>query len=165
MRLQEALFLSSLKKAVYEHGLASYGTAYRCYRIIVEIKEEVSQDRFKQSPERTRTLFVITVSRREGKTVYPPHATITTYSLDDCLDELAKWTVGEEYEHPWQPVEEWEPKPVTKQTDLAEKILSWIKRNKEQIPSLSAGSEAKLLEIFLVDVENLCNEYLKDVQP
>ena len=163
MRLQEALFLSSLKKAVYERGLPLFG--FQKYLVHVEMKEEIYQDRFKQAPERTRTLFIITVSRKQEKTVYPPHATITTYSLDDCLDELAKWTVGEEYEHPWHPVETWEPKPVEKQTDLAETLLEWIRLNREQMEEMSSEGVMSTLATFMTDTENLCHEYLKDEKP
>lgn len=164
MRLQEALFLSSQRKAAYERGLPPDNTAhaFRCYRVQVEIKQKEYQDRFKIGPVQIDDVYVITVSRKEGETIYPPHLTYEAQYLGECLQHLEEWRVGEEYEHPWHPVEEWEPKPVEKQTDLAETILEWARLNKEEVQNMSVGSMAKKLEIFLIDVENLCREYMKD---
>lgn len=54
---------------------------------------------------------------------------------------------------------------ATKQTDLAETLLSWAKLNKDEIQEMSVDNIARKLSVFLVDVENLCMEYMKDKQP
>lgn len=104
MTLQEALFFSSLKTAIYERGLSSYGTAHRCYRVQVTIKQEASQ----VNPERLEDIYEISIARREGEQTYPPHTTLKARSLTECLNHLNFWTVGDEFEAPWQPVETWE---------------------------------------------------------
>lgn len=108
MNLREALFLSSLSKARYEQGIASASPSggYRSYRVEVEITQEEYMPLIGLGPL-TGDRFNITVCRVEGETVYPPHVICKEYSLEKCIEFLQAWGVGEEYENPWHPVEEW----------------------------------------------------------
>lgn len=107
MNLREALFLSSVSKARYEQGIASASPSggHRSYRVEVEIKSEEFMPLLGEPVMRDR--FYITVCRIEGETVYPPHVASKEYSLEDCIQYLQSWGVGEEYENPWHPIEEW----------------------------------------------------------
>lgn len=80
-------------------------------------------------------------------------------------DFIASTWIGDDFDLAFMPVEQAkdnEPKPISKQTDLAESILEWVRLNKEHMQGVSVGMIAKLLETFLIDVENLCHVYLED---
>lgn len=111
MNLREALFLSSVSKATYTHGLptASPTGAFCQYQVQVAITEEEYQIRTIRGPETaTRYTYTVTVSRVEGEKVYPPHVTHDERSLDNMLSYLEAWGVGAEYLDPWHPVEQWD---------------------------------------------------------
>lgn len=121
MTLQEALFLSSQHKAYYEYGLPPSNTShkFRCYRVEITFREEVWTPVLSEKT-RNRDVYEITVCRKEGETVYPPHLKEKTYSLDDCIIYLHAWMVGEEFEHPWHPVEVWDTDAKEERLDNAE---------------------------------------------
>ena len=84
--------------------------------------------------------------------------TIYFYSVDPAVCSFIAGTkIGEEFDVALMPVE--------KQTDLAETLLEWIRLNREQMEEMSSEGVMSTLATFMTDTENLCNEYLKDVQP
>lgn len=111
MNLQEALFLSSLGKAEYTCSVASR-TDHHEYLVQVEIKNKEYTPLLGAGPC-YRDTFEITVSRVVGSTikeqkVYPPHITVTLDSLEECIEYLQRWRIGEGYEEPWHPIEQWD---------------------------------------------------------
>lgn len=117
MTLQEALFLSSQKKAVYKQSIPpqARGDPFRYYLVQVEIKQEECTPliRLAEGPFYC-DVYEITVSRMSGDIVCEPHSIMPTYSLDKCIGVLHEWQVGEEYLNPWRPVEVWEEEEGTR---------------------------------------------------